>query len=193
MLHLGGVVDFLLVSIKSNHMGIFLSNNEQWINKMMLALDTWGWTTLRIYQNIVMKCVRFIQRKNWLIATHELCHIMFFIVPTLFVSGEQIALVDPSSNNLALWMMIHHALPKSSEWLPIATHQLLQYNKKISHQLDIIFHINKKKFPSLCLTTTIWFLQVLPSLHGPTLVEPFYGMSPKYCTLLWYVPSSYWG
>jgi len=122
----------------------------------MLALDTWGWTTLRIYQNIVKKCVRFIWRKNWLIATHELCHIMFFIVATLFVSWEQIALVDPSSNNLALWMMIHHALPKSSGWLPIATHQVLQYNKKTSHQLDIIFHINKKIFPLVCLTTTIW-------------------------------------
>jgi len=144
VLHLGGVVDFLLVSIKSNHMGIFLSNNEQWINKMMLALDISGWTTLRIYQNIVKKCVRFIKRKNWLIATHELCHIMFFIAPTLFVSCEQIALVDPSSNNLALWIMIHHALPKSSRWLPISTHQVLQYNKNTSQQLDITFHINKK-------------------------------------------------
>ncbi len=40
VLHLGGVVDFLLVSIKSNHMGIFLNNIKQWTNKMMLALDT---------------------------------------------------------------------------------------------------------------------------------------------------------
>ncbi len=117
--------------------------------------------------------MRFIQRKNWLIATHELCPIMFFIAPTLFVSCEQIALVDPSSNNLAIWMMIHHALPKSSGWLPIARHQVLQYNKKTSHQSDIIFRINKKKSLYFASLQLFGFLQVLPSLHGPTLVELF--------------------
>lgn len=161
MLHLGGVVDFLLVSIKSNHMGIFLSNNEQWINKMMLALDTWGWTTLRIYQNIVKKCVRFIQKINWLIATHELCHIMFFI-----------ALVDPSSNNFALWIMIHHALPKSSRWLPISTHQVLQYNKNTSQQLDVTFHINKKN------PFTLPHYNILDSFKNC--------MDPHSWSLLWY-------
>jgi hypothetical protein len=173
-----------LVSIKSNHMGIFLNNIKQWTNKMMLALDTWGWTTWSIYQNIVKKCVRFIQRKNWLIATHELCHIMFFFVPTLFVSCEQIALVDPSSNNLALWMMIHNALLKSNGWLPIATHQVLQYNKKTSHQLDIIFHINQKKIPLLCLTTTIWIPSSIAIIAWTHTCGAFYGMSPKYLHLV---------
>jgi hypothetical protein len=55
------------------------------------------------------------------------------------------------------------------------------------------FSYKQKKIPLLCLTTTIWIpssIAIIAWTHTP---GAFYGMSPKYCTLLWYVPSSYWG
>jgi hypothetical protein len=78
---------------------------------------------------------------------------------------------------------IFQALPTQTDTITVA------FIYKIGHH----FSYKQKKFPLLCLTTTIWIPSSIAIIAWTHTCGAFYGMSPKYCTLLWYVPSFYWG